>query len=97
MVLSALEALAFIFLTYQAFKKIGFGTTFKMIFTDPVTLFCFIYSILFAGFVGITTPNFGALVRYKIPCLAFYLMMLFIIMDRSGKFSPKYVFSKKYF
>lgn len=97
MVLSAIEAMAFIYLTWITFRKIGFLTTFKMIFSDPLTLFCFIYSILFAGFVGITTSNFGAMVRYKIPCLAFYLMMLFIIMDRSGKFSPKYVFSKKYF
>lgn len=97
MLLSALEALGFIALTYMAFKKIGFSTTFKMIFTDPLTLFCFVYSVLFAGFVGITTPNFGALVRYKIPCLPFYLVMLFIIMDKSGKFSSKYVFSKKYF
>lgn len=97
MVLSAIEAMAFIFLTYSAFKKIGFFKTFGMIFSDPLTLFCFVYAILFAGFVGITTSNFGALVRYKIPCLPFYLMMLFIVMDNSGKFSPKYIFSKKYF
>jgi hypothetical protein len=97
MVLSALEALAFIVLTYMAFRAIGFFKTFRMIFTDPLTLFCFIYSILFAGFVGVTTSNFGALVRYKIPCLPFYLMMIFIIMDKSGKFSPKYIFSKKFF
>lgn len=97
MVLSAIEAMGFIYLTWIAFKKIGFFKTFRMIFSDPLTLFCFIYSILFAGFVGITTSNFGAMVRYKIPCLAFYLMMLFIVMDKSGKFSPKYVFSKKFF
>ncbi len=32
-------------------------------------------------FVGITTLNFGTLVRYKIPCLPFYLIALILILD----------------
>lgn len=97
MLFSALEAFAFIILTFSSFRKIGFVGTFRMIFSDPVTLFCFVFVILFSGLVGMTTPNFGALVRYKIPCMPFYLMMIFIVMDRSGKFSTEYVFSKRFF
>jgi len=81
----------------MCFWKVGFFKSFKIIFSDPVLIFCFVFSILFAGIVGMTTTNFGALVRYKIPCLAFYLMMIFIVMDKSGKFSTDIVFSKKFF
>jgi hypothetical protein len=97
MLLSALEAAGFLVLTIMCFRTLGFFKTFGMIFSDRTTLMFFVYSILFAGLIGITTPNFGSLVRYKIPCLPFYIMMIFIVMDRSGKFSPNYIFSKKYF
>lgn len=97
MLLSALEALGFMILTWMCFRRIGLFRTFKMIFANPVTIFCFVYSILFAGLIGITTLNFGALVRYKIPCIPFYLLTLFIIMDQSGKFSKKYIFGKRFF
>ena len=42
---------------------------------------CFIFSITFAFAVGITTPNFGTLVRYKIQCMPFYIAMLFMLLD----------------
>jgi hypothetical protein len=97
MIISALEGLLFFYLTYLAFKKIGFRKFFSIVRSDSVIVFCLVYSILFAGIIGVTTTNFGALVRYKIPCIPFYLFMLFIVMDKSGKFSPGIVFSKKYF
>jgi hypothetical protein len=94
---SALEAFGFLFLTYVAFRRIGFKKFFRYSFSDSVVIFCFVYSILFAGIVGVTTTNFGALVRYKIPCVPFYLFTLFIVMDKSGKFSPNVIFHKKLF
>ncbi len=97
MILSFFEAFGFIILTLMAFRRIGLFKTFHMIFSNPVTLFCFVFAITFGGIVGFTTYNFGALARYKIPSLPFYLLMLFIIMDESGKFSPNIIFSKKFF
>jgi len=97
MILSFLEAFAFIILTLMAFIRIGFFKTFGMIFANPVTLFCFTFAIVFGGVIGFTTYNFGALSRYKIPCLPFYLVMLFIVMDESRKFSPNIIFSRKLF
>ena len=32
--------------------------------------------------VGFTSYNFGALVRYKIPCLPFYALVLAVIYDK---------------
>jgi len=97
MILSALEAFAFLILTYIAFRRIGFKRFFSIAFSDSVVIFCLVFSILFAGIVGITTTNFGALSRYKIPCLPFYLFALFIVMHKSGKFSPNVIFHKKFF
>lgn len=97
MILSFIEAFGFLILTLMAFVRIGFFKTFGIIFSNPVALFCFVFAIFFGGIIGFTTYNFGALARYKIPCLPFYLMMLFIAMDQSKKFSPNFIFSRKLF
>jgi hypothetical protein len=55
----------------------------KNIFTDPMIMYCFWYALLFAIFIGTTTLNFGTLVRYKIPCIPFYLIALMLILAKS--------------
>lgn len=97
MVLSALEAFFFLLLTLMLIRKAGPGGLVKSALNDPVLILCIVFSILFAGFVGITTFNFGSLARYRIPCLPFYLLMLFIVGDKTGAFSRKYIISKKLF
>jgi hypothetical protein len=97
MAFSFLEAFAFLVLTYMCFRRIGFGKFFATVASDPVIIFCFVFSIFFGGLIGMTTINFGALNRYKIPCIPFFLVMLFLVMDKSGKFSPNYIFSKRFF
>jgi hypothetical protein len=82
MLLSALESLAFLLLTiyvfYQSRRVIGLA------FGDPTILFCFVFSLTFAFAVGISTFNFGTLMRYKIPLLPFYLMGLVLLLDYSN-------------
>ena len=79
--LSAFESLAILILTFSTLFKVGIRFFFRIILKDPAILFCFLFSILFALFVGATTPNFGTLVRYKIPCMPFYLMAIFLIQN----------------
>lgn len=97
MMLSVLESLCFLYLTILCFWRVGIKKTFETIFSDPVIAFCFIFALVFGGIIGVTTTNFGALVRYKIPCISFYLIAIFLVMDKSKKFSPKYIFSPKFF
>jgi hypothetical protein len=97
MLLSGIEAIGFLVLTIMAFSRIGFRRFFSIAFSDPAIVFCMVFSVLFGGMVGISTNNFGALVRYRIPVLPFYLIMVFVVMHKSGLFSPRYVFSKKLF
>jgi hypothetical protein len=79
--LSALEALVFVYFTFKAFQKRGIFKTFGLIFKDPNLLFCLVFSVIFAFAVGISTYNFGALSRYKIPCLPFYGAFLMIVIN----------------
>lgn len=78
MLFSALENSFLFFMLLRVFVKNGFGF-FSRIFGNPVLTLCFVFSIFFAFALGITTANFGALVRYKIPAIPFFLSMLYIL------------------
>lgn len=73
---SALEAIVFLALFVYLVIKTGLGKTSYAIFSSPLLILCFTFSIIFAIAVGISTTNFGSLSRYKIPCLPFYLMFI---------------------
>jgi ABC-type uncharacterized transport system permease subunit len=45
-------------------------------------MYCLLFALVFALFVGVTTLNFGTLVRYKIPCMPFYIIALVLILER---------------
>jgi hypothetical protein len=74
--LSALEALLFLFITLKLIFSIGLKKILNTIRTEPTIQFCFIFSLSFAFAVGISSYNFGALSRYKIPGLPFYAMAI---------------------
>lgn len=87
---SALESLFFLMLTLNFFLKRGIGGYFKNIFSDPKLLMCFVFSVVFAIAVGASTTNFGALSRYKIPCMPFYFIMLLLAYKKAGLEYPKW-------
>ena len=79
MLISALENTALMFfLLYILFKVGPFGFV-RYVFSNPMILFSFVFAIFFSFAVGLTTSNFGALVRYKIPALPFFLASLYMI------------------
>ena len=86
--LSSLESLAIMLFTLQVFFVVGPVKFFRAL-KDPAIMYCIVFSLLFALFVGATTPNFGTLCRYKIPCMPFYIISLFLIMDKYGKLKLK--------
>ena len=75
--LSALESLWLTFLTIRMFVRISVFKFFNILRNEPFLMFCFIFSMIFAYAVGMSSYNFGALVRYKIPCMVFYLLTIF--------------------
>ncbi|CAG5084283.1 hypothetical protein [Parvicella tangerina] len=79
MLLSGLENFFLLGLLVLTLYKIKFKLIWQLIKSTPVLAFCFTFSILFAFMLGITTPNFGALVRFKIPLMPFLTAALLII------------------
>ena len=80
--LASLESLVLLFFTFYVIFKSGLKSFIKLVLTDPLIMYCFLFSIVFALFVGASTLNFGTLVRYKIPCLPFYTISLFLIFEK---------------
>lgn len=83
--LSSAESLVIMLFTLFVLFKAGPFNLIKAILKDPAIMYCLLFALLFALFVGATTANFGTLVRYKIPCMPFYIIALFLILDRSKK------------
>ncbi|HMI79793.1 MAG TPA: hypothetical protein VK484_13430, partial [Ferruginibacter sp.] len=83
--LSSAESMAIMFFTLFVLYKAGPVNFVRLILKDPVILYCLLFALLFALFVGATTANFGTLVRYKIPCVPFYIIAMFLIQDRARK------------
>ncbi len=79
MALSALESTFFLLFTLRIFWRVGFVKTLQAIASQPVLTLCFVFSLIFAISVGISSGNFGTLVRYKIPLMPFYLGGLYIL------------------
>jgi hypothetical protein len=79
MALSALEATYFLVLTLRILWRVGVFKTQALIGSTPVLTLCFVFSLVFAISVGISSGNFGTLVRYKIPLMPFYLSGLYIM------------------
>ncbi|MBK0401727.1 hypothetical protein I5M27_01945 [Adhaeribacter sp. BT258] len=82
------ESMLFLYFTlYLLFKK-GFGRSMSIIWNSPLIQFCLLFSFTFAFMVGVSSANFGSLVRYKIPFMPFYLLFLGIL------YKEKFVVSK---
>ncbi|MEQ9424496.1 MAG: hypothetical protein RJQ09_08775 [Cyclobacteriaceae bacterium] len=80
MLLAAIESLLVTILTLKLLfsKKTGW----KWLTKEPMIVLCISFALVFAFAVGVSTYNFGSLMRYKIPLLPFYLSGLFILQSK---------------
>jgi hypothetical protein len=79
MFLSALESAYIFLLTFGLLLRLKFTGFFRLIWQNPLLLFSVLFSLFFAFSVGLSTPNFGALSRLKIPCIPFFVASLFVL------------------
>ncbi len=79
MLFSALENLVVLVFTFWVLFKTGFKNFFRLIFSNGMVGFCFLFAAVFSIGVGISSANFGTLVRYKLPGIPFYLIGLLLI------------------
>lgn len=83
MFLAAIENTFILGLTIMLLYRVGPRAVYGQVKKEPLLTFSLIFSVFFAFSVGLTTANFGALVRYKIPAVPFYLSAIIILYQRN--------------
>lgn len=79
MLASAIESFIMLLFTLFIFIGLGFFRILRLLGKDPFLLMAFSFAIFFAFAVGFTSYNFGALARYKIPCIPFFVSSMLIL------------------
>ena len=88
MLLSALESTFILLFTLSILWRTGIRKFFSNIFRSREVVFCLTFALIFGFAVGFTTYNFGSLVRYKTPCIPFFMVSLVILKSLSPKSKP---------
>ena len=77
MLTSAMESFFFLFLLVKyVFIREKVLNWIGKVRKNPFFIIMLVFSLIFGFSVGFTSYNFGALVRYKIPCLTFFYFLL---------------------
>lgn len=76
MLVSGLENFILLIFTLFLIFRIGIKSIYRVIIKEPLIIFSLIFSIIFAFSVGLASANFGALVRYRILAMPFFLISL---------------------
>lgn len=82
MILSALENLFILGISVFVLISIRLRVILRLISDHPLILYSFLFSVLFAFMIGLTTSNFGALVRFKIPLIPLYMGSVMVMFSQ---------------
>lgn len=78
MVFAGLENAVLLVLTILVLVRTGGLGFFRSIFSNPLLILAFVFTLLLAFSIGLTSANFGALVRYKVPLVPFFMATLLL-------------------
>jgi len=84
MFFSALENAIVLLFTAIVLLRKGIGRFLGVISKEPFIVFSMVFALIFAFAVGVTSANFGALVRLKIPMVPFFVASLVVVNCRYG-------------
>ncbi len=82
MFISGLENLILMLMFLYFFVRYNPVKFISSLFSEPMIIFSFSFAVFFAFAVGLTTSNFGSLVRYKIPAMPFFLACILIVRSK---------------
>jgi len=85
MLFSGFENLILLIFTIRVLIYVKVLGVFRFFFKHHMLTFSLFFSIFFAFSVGLSTSNFGSLVRYKIPSIPYFVASLFIIRHLKSK------------
>lgn len=80
MVLAGLENMFISLLVLRVLWRTRILGTLGLMIQNPIIMLCMSFSLVYGFLTGISTPNFGALVRFKIPLLPLLVGGLYIIL-----------------
>lgn len=83
MVISALENVFFTFIFLSLIFRVKLTRIAFILSKEPLLIYSLIIGIFTAYMVGLTTSNFGSMVRYRIPGLPFFLSVLLVVQSYS--------------
>jgi hypothetical protein len=78
MLISAIESFVLFLIFADALRRAG-SNLLSIIRSNPLLIFSLGFSLAFSFMVGLSTGNFGNLVRYKIPAVPFFVASVFIV------------------
>ncbi len=79
MLISSMESTYFLFLFLSVFFSMNGLRSLKKISSDPALLFCVSFIFVLGISIGLTSFNYGALVRFRIPLLPFLATFLVVM------------------
>lgn len=82
MAVTGMENLVLLGLTLFLFIRLGPLPFIAKIRSQPILFFSILFALFFSFSVGLTTSNFGALSRYKIPAIPFFLTALVVVYNQ---------------
>lgn len=96
MILSGLENLVYLLLALMLVRRLLMDPVkfFRVLGENPLLIFMLSYSLIFSVLVGLSTSNFGALVRFKIPFMPAFVCLLLVLnyfLERKKTVAPRYV------
>jgi hypothetical protein len=81
MLLTGVENFILLLLSLFIIFRVGPANFVRQIMAQPFLVFCFVFAIVLSFFIGLTTANFGALVRYRIPMLPMFVFALLYVYE----------------
>lgn len=83
--ISALENAWLLGFSLLVFWRTRAWFLFRSIRGNPLVMACITFTLAYGFMIGITTPNFGALVRFKIVLVPFFVSFLYIVNYLNGE------------
>jgi hypothetical protein len=96
MLMAGLENLFILFITIAVLITLRRKVILNLIYDHPILLCSLVFSILFAFMIGLTTANFGALVRFKVPLIPLYMSSIMVMLGKLQEHTPGRSRAKKF-
>ncbi|MEO6133544.1 MAG: hypothetical protein ABIP35_00235 [Ginsengibacter sp.] len=82
--ISGLENFLLLLLTVFVIIKSRIINLLKVLHDDTLILFCLVFALVFASVIGLTTFNFGTIIRYKTIFMPFYISFLILLNHKTN-------------